>query len=478
MSKEQEYKKIIGDNLDNVLASGFIPELGEHRKGKVRDNHFSGDKVIMVASDRVSCFDIVLSRLIPYKGVVLNLFNQWAMENTVGIFPNAMLESPDPNVIVQKRGENAGFEFIVRGYVWGSLASDYEQGKREKSGIILPNDLLRYQKLDAPLFTPTTKAEGGKHDEDITIDDIAQKLGKDDAHGLKVASLRLYSRGAKLASAAGMRFLDTKYEFAKVNGMWLLIDESTTPDSSRFCSEEEYDNKWPQIQALMEGGKFETVSKLLEDRPDLKIREESKQYTRDVLIEAGYKGGDTLPEISDENVIETAWRYIDSYEKLTGQEFDFAESELSTRKRVMNNLVKAGLAYGGCVVPMGASVKDKGHWEKIQASLVEAGIPHTEPFYASAHKQTQTVLDHIKKMDTSIEPIVYLTFAGRSNGLSPVVAGNTHNPVIACCPYSDTATMQMDVWSSLRMPSQLPLAVIIEPGNAALYAKRIIDLAK
>ena len=142
MSKEQEYKEIIKDNLENVLESGYIPELGGHKKGKVRDVHFSGDRIIMVASDRVSCFDHVLSRCIPFKGAILNLFNQWAMKKTGDIVPNAMVDSPDPNVIIQIRLDNIGFECVVRDYVWGSLASDYEDGLRLKSGIELPEGLL------------------------------------------------------------------------------------------------------------------------------------------------------------------------------------------------------------------------------------------------------------------------------------------------------------------------------------------------
>ncbi len=487
VSREEEYKERIRDSLTDVLESGFIPELGGHRKGKVRDVHFSGDKVVMVASDRVSCFDHVLSRYIPFKGQVLNLFNQWAMKNSADVVANAMLASPDPSVIVQKRLANFGVECVVRGYVWGSLASDYEDGKRVKCGVTLPEGLLRYQKLDNPIFTPTSKAETG-HDVDLTLEGITKVHGKEKARQVRDISLALFRRGQELAEKAGMIFVDTKYELGlDEQGGLYLIDEANTPDSSRFCSRVEYDKKWSQIaEAInkaseMVGFHYEgqpIVSDLLKVRPELKIREESKQFVRDVLIEAGYEEGKPIPELTDEQVVETAWRYISSYERLTGERFKFPADELPARKRIMNNLMRAGLAYGGCVIPIGASEKDAEHWERMRVALAEAQVPFTYPVYLSAHKQTQQVLDYIRKMDTSVEPLVYLTFAGRSNGLGPVVAGNTNYPVITCPVFKDAATYNIDIHSSLRMPSNLPLMTVIDPGNAVLAAKRIIDMAR
>ncbi|MBN2111842.1 AIR carboxylase family protein [Candidatus Woesearchaeota archaeon] len=480
MSNEKEYKEKIRANLEMVLGSGFIPEIGEHKTGKVRDVHFSEDNIVMVASDRVSCFDHVLSRCIPYKGVVLNLFNQWAMNNTADIIPNVMAESPDPSVIVQRKLKNVGFECVVRGYVWGSLAGDYEKGKREKSGVTLPQGLLRYEKLQEPMFTPATKAEEG-HDEDISLERMAEVLGRDMAEKVRDVSVQLYLRGVELAEKAGMIFIDTKFEFGTdEEGNLYLIDESLTPDSSRYCNREEYDAKWSQIAEAMKSGKYANVSELLKANPKLKIREESKQFVRDVLIEGGYEEGKPIPDLTDEQVIETAWRYINSYERLSGNEFSFAATELpNARQRIMNNLIKAGMAYGGCVVPIGASKKDEEHWKKIADALRENNVPYTAPFFGSAHKETRRVLDFVESMDRdSIEPLVYLTFAGRSNGLGPVVAGNTRYPVIACPPFKDTATYAVDIHSSLRMPSNLPLMTVVEPGNAVLAAKRIIDMVR
>lgn len=481
-SRRTILKERIARNLTTVLHSGFIPELGKHTEGKVRDVHLSNDNLVMVASDRVSAFDKVLSRRIPYKGMVLNEFNRWAMQLTADIVQNASLQSPDPNVVIQRAFPNVGFELIVRGYVWGSLAADYEAGQRTKSGIALPDGLFRYQKLENPIFTPTTKAERGKHDVDITLDDIVKVHGQRTAEALREISLRLYDRGVTAAERAGMILLDTKFEFGLDGNdrMIVLIDESLTPDSSRYCSKSEYERKWVAIAEEMKTGQYKDVTALLIAHPELKIKEESKQYVRDVLVEGGYREGSPLPELTDAQVVETAVRYVELYERLTGKQFNFGESDLPTaRQRIMNNLVKAGVAYGGCIVPMGASEKDKEHWGKLEKALQDTRIPFVAPFFASAHKETQRVLDFVKDMDRrSIEPLVYLTFAGRSNGLGPVVAGNTNYPVITCPIFSDAAAYAVDIHSSMRMPSRLPLMTIVEPSNAALAAKRIIDILR
>ena len=480
MSKEQEYKEKIKDSLDSVLEAAFVPELGEHKKGKVRDIHFSGDNIVMIASDRVSAFDVVLSRAIPYKGAVLNAFNQWAMEITSDIIQNASVQSPDPNVVVQKKLENANFEFIVRGYVWGSLAADYEAGRRTKCGIQLPEGMLRYQKLPEPIFTPTDKAEVG-HDEDLTLDDIALAHNREMAERLRDISIQLYKRGAEHAERAGMILLDTKFEFGlDEHGNIFLIDESLTPDSSRYCSKEEFGQKWPQIVEAMKSGKYENVSALIKERPELKITEQSKQFVRDVLLESGYEHGGEMTRLTDEQVIETSWRYIVLYEQLTGKTFDFNKSELpNARKRIMNNLVKANLAYGACVVPLGASEKDSAHWEKLEKALKDNDMPYTPPFIKSAHKDPVGVANYVKDMTArSIEPLVFLTWAGESNGHGPVVAAATHYPTITCPAFKDIADYSVNIHSSTRMPSNLPLMTVVRPGNAVLAAKNILDMVR
>ena len=477
-TREAEYKEKIRANLNNVLTSGFVPELGEHRKGKRSDVHFKGDKVIMIASDRISCFDHVLSRCVPFKGRVLNLFSEDGMSSSADIIPNTLLPSPDVNVVIQRRLKNSGFECVVRGYMWGSLAAEYEAGKRSKCGLEFREGLHRYGCLDDVAFTPTTKAEKG-HDLDVSLAEIAKVHGDRIATALRANSVALFRRAQARARKAGMLFIDTKYEFFfDEEGNMYVGDEVNTPDSSRLADNTEYEAKFKLIVKEMASGRWRNVSELLKDKPELKIKEASKQFVRDVLIEAGYKEGMPIPDLTDEQVVETAWRYIDSYEKLTGKRFDFGDN-VSPRRRIMRNLVDAGLAYGACVVPIGASEKDSEHWGKLETGLKEAGVPFVKPIYLSAHKQTRQVLDKVVEMDaTSIEPLVYLTFAGRSNGLGPVVAGNTNYPVITCPVFSDTATYAVDIHSSLRMPSKLPLATIVDPGNAALFAKRVADMTR
>ena len=311
MSKEEEYKKIIKENLDKTLDSGYLPELGKHKSGKVREIHFTSDKIgsniIMIASDRVSAFDHILDRSIPFKGKVLNLLNQWAFQNTSDIIPNASVDSPHPNVIIQRYYKNIMIECVVRGYVWGSLAGAYEKGRRNFCGLEMPNGLLRYQKLETPLFTPTTKSE---HDEPMTFEDVEKQLGRELAAKVKDTSLKLFQRGAELAAKAGLIFIDTKYEFGLDDqGNLFLIDESNTPDSSRYCSIEEH-KKFDLVRQEMTTGQFKNVSELLKQKPELKIKEMSKQFIRDVLTEKGFSYGGTgeIPKLTDEDIIEVSYR--------------------------------------------------------------------------------------------------------------------------------------------------------------------------
>jgi phosphoribosylaminoimidazole-succinocarboxamide synthase len=477
MTDEKYIRKKVTDNLDNVLGSGYIPELGDHIKGKVRDVHVSDGKIIMVASDRVSCFDHVLNEKIPYKGTVLNALSEWGTNISRKVIRDVNYESPDPNVTIQDKLKNVGFECVVRGYVWGSLARDYETGNREKCGIVIPKGLLRYQQLEEPIFTPSTKAHEG-HDEDVSLDEIAAVHGEKKAEYIKNKAIDLFKVGSKAAREKGLILIDTKFEFGYDGNSIKLIDECFTPDSSRYCSIEEYNQKMPKIEEVMVDQKFKNVIELLDKYPELKIKEESKEFVRDVLRENGYVDGKPLPSLTEEQIIETSVRYIQAFERLTGRDFDFSESSLPITKRVVNNLKNVNLIYGGCVVPIGASLSDFDHWKKIKDVLDKEKLPYTEPVFISAHKQTTKVLDYLDKMNESIEPLVFITFAGRSNGLGPVVAGNTKFPVITVPPFKDTATYMADIHSSLRMPSGLPLSTIIDPGNAVLAAKRIIDLVR
>jgi len=462
----EEYKEIIKENLNNILKNGFIPELGEHRSGKVREIHFAGDeKIIMVASDRVSCFDHILSRQIPFKGHVLNSFAKWAFENTKDIIGNAVLKSPHENVIIQKKMNKIAFEFVVRGYVWGSMAADYEDGEREFCGIKLPDGLLRYQKLDSPLFTPATKEEGGDHDINVSFEYMADKLGMELATKLRDAAIALYNRGAKLAEEKGFIFVDTKYEFGlDENNVPFLIDEANTPDSSRFCSVAEY-GKFEEIKK--EAGSYKDVTSLLVAKPALKIEELSKQFVRDILVEKGFSYGASgePPMLADEDIVEASFRYIDLYEKLTGNKFEFPSG--SVKVGVIESLKKEGYIKGGIVVIMAVSDSDIEHINKIKEELDKYGVGSIVRI-CSAHKQGGKCESIVKKYNTSIEPVVIVAVAGGTDALSGVASFHSVHPVVSCPPGAEFD-------SCLHNPPGSSNSVVLNVSNLARHCAQILS---
>jgi len=330
-------------HLDNVVVNPTIPQLGISNSGKVRENYRVptkeyGSIIVMIASDRVSAFDYILNRTIPFKGVVLNAIAEHSFQEVSDLVDIAIVPSPDPHVVIQRSLQNIGVECVIRGYLWGSLAKEYEHGARTKCGLELPNGLLRYQRLDSPLFTPTTKAEQG-HDQDLDIKQLPEyfqshfaskeiNFPKDDfSSQVKGLCSLLYQRGAVISEQKGLFLLDTKYELGvDEHGKLYLIDEVHTPDSSRYVAKDEWQTKMPQIKEQMQFGKHNTVSELLTLYPDLKMRELSKQVVRDVLLENGFddKKG-IIPSLTDDQIIETSARYIELYEQLLGKDFDFAK---------------------------------------------------------------------------------------------------------------------------------------------------------
>ncbi len=467
MLKETKYKKKIKENLYNYIDSGFIPELGVHKSGKVRDVHFSSKQIIMVSSDRISCFDQTLKRKIPFKGNILNQFANWAFEKTSDLVPNALLESPHPNVIIQKTMNKIEFEFVVRGYVWGSMAQNYEDGKREFCGIELSDKLLRYQKLDEPIFTPATKEENGEHDINVSFNYMVDKIGIKLSDKLRVISIKLFQRAAKLAKERGFIFIDTKYEFGlDENGNVYLIDEANTPDSSRYCSIREYE-KFKQIKIEMQTGKYKSVTKLLKNKPKFKIKELSKQFARDVLQEKGFSYGSSgnVPQLTDEDVIEISYRYINLYEELTGKTFQFPVGNV---KRLMIEKLKNGLYIkGGLVVIIAGSDSDKPHIDKIIKQLNKYNIA-TIIRICSAHKQPGKCEKMLNKYNTSLEPIVIVAVAGGIDALSGVASFISIHPVISCPPNQD------NYFSSIANPPGSSNSLILNPTNVAKHIAKIL----
>lgn len=288
--------------------------------GKVRDVYFlPNDLVAMIATDRISAFDVILPEGIPYKGQVLNQIAAQMLDATSDICPNWKIATPDPMVTVGHRCEPFPLEMIIRGYITGSAWRAYKEGAREICGVVLPDGLKENQKLPQPIITPTTKADAG-HDENISREEIIrQGLATEEEYKLlEDYTYRLFRRGTELAESKGLLLVDTKYEFGKKDGKIYLIDEIHTPDSSRYFYldgyQERFDRGEPQRQL-------------------------SKEFVRQWLIERGFQGepGQTVPEMSPEYCLSVSERYIELYEHITGKTFERGELT-NLEERIAENM--------------------------------------------------------------------------------------------------------------------------------------------
>ncbi len=283
--------------------------------GKVRDVYTIGDELlVMIATDRISAFDVVLPRGIPFKGQVLNQIASAFLDATSDIVPNWKGASPDPNVTIGVLCEPYKVEMVIRGYLTGHAWRQYKSGHRELCGIPLPEGMVENQKFPEPIITPTTKAAEG-HDEDISREEIiATGLVTEKEYAqLEEYTRRLFSRGTEMAASKGLILVDTKYEFGKKDGTIYLIDEIHTPDSSRYFYAEGYSER------------------LRNGEPQKQL---SKEFVRQWLIENGFQGreGEKIPFMSDEFVTSVSERYIELYESITGHSFVRSDiSEMSAR---------------------------------------------------------------------------------------------------------------------------------------------------
>jgi len=272
--------------------------------GKVRDVYSIGDLLVMVASDRISAFDVVLPKGIPYKGQMLNQIAAKFLDATADIVPNWKMATPDPMVTVGVRCESFPVEMIVRGYLCGSAWRTYKSGVREICGVKIPDGMRENQAFPTPIITPTTKAELGLHDEDISKEEILKQrlVSVEDYALLEKYTMELFLRGSKMAAERGLILVDTKYEFGKHNGKIYLIDEIHTPDSSRYFYAEGY-------KELFEKGE-----------PQKQL---SKEFVREWLMDNGFQGkaGQTVPEMTDAIVDGISERYIELYENIVGEKF-------------------------------------------------------------------------------------------------------------------------------------------------------------
>lgn len=292
-------------------------------KGKVRDVYGIADEhLVMVASDRISAFDVVLPRAIPYKGQVLNQIAAKFLETTRDILPNWVESVPDPNVTIGKKCEPFKVEMVIRGYVSGHLWRTYRDGGRSLCGVRLPEGLKENDPLPEPIITPTTKAAVG-HDEDISREEILKQgiVEESDYIALESYAHALFKRGSEIAKQRGLILVDTKYEFGKFNGEIHLIDEIHTPDSSRYF----YLDGYQERQANGEAQK-----------------QLSKEFVRQWLIENGFQGksGQEIPVMSDTVVNAISARYIELFEHITGQTFQYPEQG-DVLSRVERNISNA-----------------------------------------------------------------------------------------------------------------------------------------
>ena len=297
-----------------------FPGLIDLYKGKVRDVYNIDDKLlVMVVSDRISAFDVVLPRGIPYKGQVLNQIANKFLDATADIVPNWKLSSPDPNVTIGVMAEPYRVEMVIRGYLTGHAWREYKAGKRTLCGVSMPDGMKEHDRFPAPMITPATKAEEG-HDEDISREDIISRGIVSEADYLLMEDYtnRLFERGTIMAAEKGLILVDTKYEFGKKDGRIYLIDEIHTPDSSRYFYADGYEER----QAKGAGQK-----------------QLSKEFVREWLMDHDFQGleGQVMPEIPDEFVQEVTDRYVELYENITGEEF--VRSDYSdTMRRIEDNV--------------------------------------------------------------------------------------------------------------------------------------------
>lgn len=289
--------------------------------GKVRDVYsMADDLLVMVATDRISAFDVILPKGIPYKGQVLNQIATYFLEATADLVPNWRLATPDPMVTVGYRCEGFPVEMIIRGYLTGSAWREYAAGKRELCGVKLPDGMRENERFPEPIITPTTKAAEG-HDENISREEIiAQGLvSEEDYAVMEQYTRQLFARGTEMAAEKGLILVDTKYEFGKRDGRVILIDEIHTPDSSRYFYADGFEERFEKGESQ---------------------RQLSKEFVRQWLIDNGFMGkeGQSVPEMTDAFCHEVSERYIELYELITGQKFVKAPEEY-LESRIADNVL-------------------------------------------------------------------------------------------------------------------------------------------
>ena len=305
--------------INSTVAFNFDGQIGVYH-GKVRDVYtLSENRLVMVASDRISAFDHILPKGIPHKGQVLNQVATYFLDATKDIVPNWLVSTPDPCVAVGYACEPIRVEMVIRGYLAGHAAREYKAGKRVLCGVVLPEGLTENDRFPKPIITPAVKAEEG-HDEDISSEDILLHghVSQEVYEKMELYTRKLFQRGTEMAFKQGLILVDTKYEFGLLNGEVVLIDEIHTPDSSRYFYAEGYEER--QVLGLEQ-------------------KQLSKEFVRQWLIENGFQGleGQEIPHMPDEFVQIISERYIELYEKITGNQFVKSDTT-NSNDRIFNNV--------------------------------------------------------------------------------------------------------------------------------------------
>jgi len=307
-----------------ILTSDFkFPGQTSVYKGKVRDVYNINDRyLLMIVSDRISAFDVVLPRGIPYKGQVLNQIASKFLDLTRDIVPNWKIGTPDPTVTIGHKCNPYPVEMIVRAYLTGSSWRSYKAGAREICGNPIPDGMKEHQRFPEPIITPTTKAEQGRHDEDISREEIIRSglVPEEEYTLIEKYTMDVFKRGSEIAAQHGLILVDTKYEFGNMDGKIMLIDEINTPDSSRYFYADEYQERFDK---------------------GLPQKQLSKEFVREWLMENGFQGkeGQKVPDMTDDFVLQISERYIELYEKITGEKFIRADIT-NVRQRIESNCLQ------------------------------------------------------------------------------------------------------------------------------------------
>jgi len=310
--------------LRTIISTDFnFPGQKSVYRGKVRDVYNIDDKyLLMIVSDRISAFDVVLPRGIPYKGQILNQIATKFLDATSDIVPNWKIATPDPAVTIGYKCKPFPLEMIVRAYLTGSIWRSYKAGARKICGIGLPDGMKEHERFPVPLITPTTKAEQGRHDEDISREEIINRgiVSENEYTIIEKYTMDVFLRGSEIAGQHGLILVDTKYEFGSKDGKIMLIDEINTPDSSRYFYADEYQPRF--VKGLPQ-------------------KQLSKEFVREWLMENGFQGkeGQKVPVMTDDFVNQVSERYIELYEKITGETFVRADIT-DVRERIEKNCMK------------------------------------------------------------------------------------------------------------------------------------------